>query len=134
MSVPNFAQANRDLASLQQRQQGLDAAIFGGELWMEPGVAERAAVRCEQQIDEVDQMIYDLRPLARERKFGDNADGRAVAAAFKDAAVTGENSVEGVLRNSQDVLRNMAATYRAAGRAAAQAEQANQQMFQGDAR
>ena len=80
-------------------------------------------------------MIYDLRPLARERKFGDNApDGRAVAAAFKDAAVTGENSVEGVLRNSQDVLRNMAATYRAAGRAAAQAEQANQQMFQGDAR
>ena len=64
-------------------------------------------------------------------KFGDNADGRAVAAAFKDAAVTGENSVEGVLRNSQDVLRNMAATYRAAGRAAAQA---NQQMFQGDAR
>lgn len=101
---------------------------------MEPGVAERAAVRCEQQIDEVDQMIYDLRPLARERTFGDNADGRAVAAAFKDAAVTGENSVEGVLRNSQDVLRNMAATYRAAGRAAAQAEQANQQMFQGDAR
>ena len=41
--------------------------------------------------------------------------------------------MEGVLRNSQDVLRNMAATYRAAGRAAAQAEQANQQMFQGDA-
>ena len=47
--------------------------------------------------------------------------------------MTGENSVRGVLVKSQEVLRNMAATYRAAGRAAARAEQANQQMFRGGA-
>ena len=39
----------------------------------------------------------------------------------------------GVLVKSQEVLRKMAATYRAAGRAAARAEQANQQMFSGGA-
>ena len=133
MSVPNFMQANQGLAAMQQQQQGLNAAVTAGELWMEPDVAERAAARCEQQIDEVEFMIRDLEPLERQRKFGDNEDGLATAKAFKDAAVTGENSVMGVLVKSQEVLRNMAATYRAAGRAAARAEQANQQMFSGGA-
>ena len=133
MSVPNFMQANQGLAAMQQQQYGLDAAVTAGELWMEPDVAERAAARCEQQIDEVELILDGLRDLDRERKFGDNADGLATAKAFKDAAVTGENSVRGVLVKSQDVLRNMAATYRAAGQAAAQAEQANQQMFRGGA-
>jgi hypothetical protein len=126
-------QANQGLAAMQQQQHGLDAAVTAGELWMEPDVAERAAARCEQQIDEVELILDGLRDLDRERKFGDNADGLATAKAFKDAAVTGENSVRGVLVKSQDVLRNMAATYRAAGQAAAQAEQANQQMFRGGA-
>jgi len=131
VSVPNFAQANQGLGAMQQQQQGLSAAVAAGQLWMEPDVAERAAVCCEQQIEEVESIIDDVRRLGRERKFGDNADGRAVAKAFADAAVSGENSIQGVLVKSQEVLRNMAATYRAAGRAAAQAEQANQQMFRG---
>ena len=118
---------------MQQQQHGLSAAVTAGHLWMEPDVAERAAARCEQQIDEVRSIIFDLQPLERERKFGDNEDGLAAAKAFKDAAVTGENSVRGVLVKSQEVLRNMAATYRAAGQAAARAEQANQQMFRGGA-
>jgi hypothetical protein len=126
-------QANQGLAAMQQQQHGLDAAVTAGELWMEPDVAERAAARCEQQIDEVESILYGLRDLDQARKFGDNADGRAAATAFRDAAVTGENSVRGVLVKSQEVLRNMAATYRAAGRAAARAEQANQQMFRGGA-
>ncbi|MGH3979273.1 MAG: hypothetical protein ACRDRZ_09775, partial [Pseudonocardiaceae bacterium] len=130
---PNFAQAGQGLQQLQQQQQGLKAAVAAGELWMEPDVAERAAARCEQGIDEVDQIIYDLEPLARERKFGKNDHGHQVATAFKDAAVTGENSVAGVLRESKDVLRDMAQTFRDAGRAASVAEQANQRMFDGGA-
>ncbi len=133
MSVPNFAQANQGLAAMQQQQHGLSAAVTAGHLWMEPDVAERAAARCEQQIDEVRSIVFDLQPLERERKFGDNEDGLTTAKAFKDAAVNGENSVRGVLVKSQDVLRNMAATYRAAGQAAAQTEQANQQMLRGGA-
>lgn len=133
MSVPNFAQANQGLAAMQQQQTGLRAAVEAGKLWMEPDVAERAAVCCEQQITEVESIIDDLRELDRERKFGDNADGHAIARAFKDAAVTGPDSIKGVLLNAQQVLQNMADTYRAAGRAAAQAEDANQQMFRGSA-
>jgi hypothetical protein len=133
VSVPNFTQANQGLAAMQQQQHGLSAAVTAGELWMEPDVAERAAARCEQQIDEVELILDGLRDLDRERKFGDNEDGLATAKVFKDAAVTGENSVRGVLVKSQDVLRSMAATYRAAGQAATQAEQANQQMLSGSA-
>jgi len=133
VSVPNFTHASQGLAAMQQQQHGLNAAVTAGDLWMEPDVAERAAARCEQQIDEVELILDGLRDLDRERKFGDNEDGLATAKAFKDAAVTGENSVRGVLVKSQEVLRSMAATYRAAGQAAAQAEQANQQMFSGGA-
>ena len=133
MSVPNFTQASHGLAAMQQQQHGLSAAVTAGHLWMEPDVAERATARCEQQIEEVESILDGLRDLGQARKFGDNADGRAAAMAFRDAAVTGENSVRGVLVKSQEVLRNMAATYRAAGRAATQAEQANQQMFSGRA-
>lgn len=131
VSVPNFAQANQGLAAMQAQQSGLSAAVEAGTLWMEPDVAERAAVRCEQQIDEVEFMIADLVDLGRARRFGDNEDGRAIAQAFVDAAVTGPDSITGVLRHSQEVLRNMAATYRAAGRVAAESEEANQQMFEG---
>lgn len=129
--MPSFVQASQGLETLQQEQRGLQAAVAAGELWMEPDVAERAAQRCEQQIIEVNEIIGDLRPLARERRFGDNDHGHQVARAFKDAAVTGENSVAGVLRESKDVLRDMAQTFRDAGRAAAAAEQANQQLFGG---
>ena len=131
--MPSFVQASQGLAALQQEQRGLQGAVAEGELWMEPDVAERAALRCEQQIDEVDLIIQDLQPLGRERRFGDNDHGHQVATAFKDAAVTGENSVAGVLRESKDVLRDMAQTFRDAGRAATAAEQANQQMFGGGA-
>ncbi|MGH3980628.1 MAG: hypothetical protein ACRDRZ_16790 [Pseudonocardiaceae bacterium] len=131
MSMPNFAQSNQGLAAMQQHQQGLQAAVDAGQLWMEPDVAERAAQRCEQQVVEVDEIINDVRPLGRKRKFGDNADGEAAAEVFRNAAVEGSDSVTGVLTNSQEVLRSMAATYRAAGRAAAQAEQTNRQMFRG---
>ena len=133
MSVPNFTQASQGLAAMQQQQHGLNAAVTAGDLWMEPDVAERAAARCEQQIDEVELILDGLRDLDRERKFGDNEDGLATAKSFKDAAVTGENSVRGVLVKSQEVLRSMAATYRAAGQTAVQAEQANEQMFSGGA-
>lgn len=114
MSVPNSAQANHGLAAMQQQQTGLRAAVEAGTLWMEPDVAERTAVRCEQQIGEFQMMIEKLRNLDRERKFGDNADGHAIAKAF-NAAVTGPDSVRGVLVNAQRVLQNMADTYRAAG-------------------
>lgn len=133
MSIPNFAQSNQGLAAMQQQQIGLSAAVEAGTLWMEPDVAERAAVRCEQQIEDFESMINRLQDLGRKRKFGENADGHAIAAAFADAAVSGPDSVAGVLVNAQQVMRNMAATYRAAGQAAAQAEQANEQTFRSGA-
>ena len=53
MNMPNFAQAGQQLNGLRQQQSELAAAVESGQLWMEPDVAERAAARCEQAVDEL---------------------------------------------------------------------------------
>ncbi|MGH3979165.1 MAG: hypothetical protein ACRDRZ_09225 [Pseudonocardiaceae bacterium] len=127
MTYPNFAQQSRRLAAFRQEQRGLQAAVAAGELWMEAGVAERAAKRCERGFTEVEEIIDKLRPLGREFRFGENDHGRQVAKAFKNAAVGDHNSVTAVLRESQHVLRDMAQTFREAGRAVEHAERTNEQ-------
>jgi hypothetical protein len=93
----------------------------------EAGVAERAAARCEQAVRDIDDLVYDARNLARKRKFGDNEDGQAAAERFAQA---GQDYID-TMRNSQQVFRNMAATYRAAARTVNEADATNEQMFRG---
>ena len=125
MNMPNFAQAGQQLDGLRQQQSELAAAVESGQLWMEPDVAERAAARCEQAVDELHAWLDDTRALTERRKFGANEDGEAAASRFSQA---GQEYV-GVMTNARNVFQRMADTYRAAGRAAAQAEESNQQMF-----
>lgn len=111
------------LAGVAQQQSSLAAGVAAGELWLESGVAERAAVRCEQTVREIDDLVLDAQDLTRKRKFGDNADGNAAAERFAQAGVDYIDS----MRNAQQVFRNMAATYRAAGRTIAETDAANEQ-------
>src|SRR3954452_9158855 len=98
-----FQHASAQLAGVAAQQNSLAAAVAAGELWMEAGVAERAAARCEQVIREIDDLVYDARNLARKRKFGDNEDGQAAAERFAQA---GQDYID-TMRNSQQVFRNM---------------------------
>ncbi len=118
-------QEGGSLAGVVQQQRTLAAAVAAGELWLESGVAERAATRCEQTVREIDRLVYDAQALTRMRKFGDNADGHAAAARFAQA---GQDYID-TMTNAQQVFRNMAATYRAAGRTITEADAANEQMF-----
>ncbi|MGH3977511.1 MAG: hypothetical protein ACRDRZ_00670 [Pseudonocardiaceae bacterium] len=127
MPVPDFAQAGQDLAGLQQHQQGLQSAIDAGQLWMEPGVAERAAVACDQQVERVRQILRKCYRIQQQARFGANEDGEAAAARYERAG----NEFVAVMEGAQRVFEDMAANFRKAGRAAAQAEEANQQMFRG---
>ncbi|MGH3608397.1 MAG: hypothetical protein ACRDRD_09980, partial [Pseudonocardiaceae bacterium] len=120
-------QAGGQLAGVAQQQSSLAAAVAAGELWLEPRVAERAAARCEQAVKDIDRLVYDAQALTRMRKFGDNADGHAAAARFAQA---GQDYID-TMTNAQQVFRNMAATYRAAGRTITEADAANEQMFRG---
>jgi ABC-type nitrate/sulfonate/bicarbonate transport system substrate-binding protein len=123
----NFEHASAQLAGVAEQQNSLTAAVAAGELWMEAGVAERAAARCEQAVRDIDDLVYDARDLTRKRRFGDNEDGQAAAERF---AQTGQDYID-TMRNSQHVFRNMADTYRAAGRTVTEADATNEKMLRG---
>lgn len=122
-----FGQAGAQLADVAQQQNSLAAAVAAGELWMEAGVAERAAACCDQTVKDIDDWLRRAQVLTRRRKFGANEDGEAAAARFAQA---GQEFID-TMRNAQRVFRNMAATYRAAGRTVSAADAANEQMFRG---
>jgi hypothetical protein len=121
----NFEQVGAQLAAVDAQQKSLGAAVAAGELWMEAGVAERAAARCERVIEELDDSLASARELTRLRKFGDNEDGHAAAARFAQAGV----DYIATMRKARQVFRNMATTYRAAGRTVSEIEAANEQLF-----
>ena len=125
----SFEQAGAQLADVAAQQGSLAAAVAAGELWMEAGVAERAAARCDHAVKELDDSLRDALQLTRSRRFGDNEDGHAAAARFAQA---GQDYIA-TMRKAQQVFRNMAATYRAAGRAVTETEAANEQLFRGRA-
>ncbi|HEX6402726.1 MAG TPA: hypothetical protein VF003_06145 [Pseudonocardiaceae bacterium] len=124
----SFEQAGAQLADIAAQQNSLAAAVASGELWMEAGVAERAAARCEQAVEDLDKaLLRGAEKLSRLRKFGDNEDGHAAAERFAQA---GRDYIA-TMRQAQQVFKNMAVTYRAAGRTVAETEAANEQLFRG---
>lgn len=122
-----FEQVSGQLAGIGQQQTDLRRAVDSGELWMEAGVAEAAAKRCDQTRDEINQWLNDTERLTQRRKFGANEDGNLAAEKFGQAG----DEVVGVMVNARTVFENMAATYRAAGRTVAEADAAGEQKFQG---
>jgi len=124
-----FEDVSANLANAAQKQTDLQRAVASGELWMEDGVAERAAARCEQAISDLDGWLANADRLTKRRKFGANNDGDATAERFGQA---GEEIVM-VMQNAQRVFASMADTYRAAGRTVAEVDAAGQQSFRGRA-
>jgi hypothetical protein len=123
----SFEHTSAQLADVAAQQNSLAAAVAAGELWMDAGVAERAAARCDQAVKELDDSLAAADKLTRRRKFGDNEDGNAAAERFTQAG----REYIATMQKVQYVLQNMAATYRAAGRTAAETETANKQLFRG---
>lgn len=122
-----FEEVSSQLADVGRQQNDLQRAVASGELWMEAGVAEAAAARCQQTVDEINQWLSDARRIAERRKFGNNEDGLRAAERFGQA---GDEMVT-VMMNARTVFENMAATYRAAGRTVAEADAAGGQSFRG---
>ena len=123
----SFEQGGAQLADIAAQQNSLAAAVAAGQLWMEAGVAERAAARCDQAVEDLDDSLTAAKKLTRLRAFGDNEDGHAAAERFARA---GRDYVK-TMQHVQEVFRNMAATYRAAARTVAETEAANEQLFRG---
>jgi hypothetical protein len=123
----SFEQVGALLAGAAQQPSSLAAAVAAGELWMEAGVAESAAARCDRAVEEIDDLLMRARRLTRRAQFGNNDDGEAAAARFAQA----NQDYLDTMRNAQRVFANMAETYRAAGRTITEDDAANEQMFRG---
>lgn len=122
-----FEQAGAQLMGINGQQTDLQSAVAAGELWMEAGVAETAARRCEQAVVDINRWLGGARRLAERAEFGANEDGEAAAERFAQAG----RELIAVVENARTIFQNMATTYRAAGRTVTEADEAGQQMFRG---
>ena len=68
VSETSFGELGGTLGALTEQQSDLEAAVESGQLWMEAGVAERAAARCEQAVDELRTWLGDTRALTERRQ------------------------------------------------------------------
>lgn len=123
----SFEQIGAPLVGAAQPPSSLAAAVAAGELWMEAGVAESAAARCDRAVREINDLLRDARDVIRKREFGGNEDGNRVAERFAQA---GQDYID-AMKNAQKVFANMAVTYRVAGRTVAEIDVANERMFRG---
>lgn len=121
-----FRGLEEGLLNVREHQQQLSGAVAGGQLWMEEGVAERAAGICDRAVVELDEWLTTANVLTRQLPFGENEDGNASANAYARA---GANYIE-VMRGARDHYQAMAQTYRAAGRTMEQTDQDAAQPFQ----
>ncbi len=124
-----FEQVSGQLAGVERQQTDLRRAVDSGDLWMEAGVAEAAAARCQQTVDEIREWLRDAGRLVERLPFGDNEDGWAAEARYIQAG----DEIITVMENARTVFENMRDTYRAAGRTVAEADEAGAQSFRGGA-
>lgn len=122
-----FQQADAQLVGINGQQTDLQRAIVAGELWMDADVAKRAAERCDLAAMKITESLDMADQLTWTRRFGNNEDGWAAADRFAQAG----REYVAALGKARTVIENMAATYRAAGLAAAQADEVGRQSFRG---
>ena len=120
-----FAAQSAQLTQSTTDWSQLKASAAGGQLRMEPGVAERAAQRCEAMVATLDGRYRDAQFLVVSANMGDCVVGNQLRDTFNNKATGGTNSLISVIAQHQQILTDMAATYRAAGAAFAAQESTN---------
>lgn len=103
----------------------LKAAAATGQLRIEPGVAEKAAKRCEAMVATLDGHWKGAQSLTVGGAAGDCEIGRQLGQTLDAKASGGTNSLMSVVAQHQQILTDMATTYRAAGAAFATQEHSN---------
>lgn len=120
-----FGEVGAALADVKREQSELRREVDSGQLWMEAGVADAAARRCDRTCEEINRWLWQAEQLTERRKFGANEDGRNAAERYAQAGL----EVTAVMKEARTVFENMAATYRVAGGLAATTDEANAQML-----
>jgi hypothetical protein len=133
-----FAGAALGITAMQQNYVNLKGAVDSGQVSITPDAATNAAKACNDQatafLDMRDRAAR-LATYARGMKLGDCAEGKGMVDTFvqKANAGTGEsgNSAYALLTQAANIMKNMAATYEAAGKMYHETDQDNARAFKG---
>ncbi|BCN76472.1 hypothetical protein [Prescottella equi] len=109
----------------------LGARAEAGELYLEPGVAQKCAQRCAELVAELDQIKRGATGLTRIDGLGHLLSGIALARKFEQKASGGEHSLDQALGEHITVVEQMQSVFEKIAANYAAAEESNAQRFTG---
>ncbi|MEV0698551.1 hypothetical protein AB0I53_11620 [Saccharopolyspora sp. NPDC050389] len=111
-----FAAAKEGLKAVSGRTQWINQQVGAGKLMLDPDVADKAAKRCEEEIDALRDLLRYAQALGTVKGLGDYPDGQQLAKRFEDKATHGDAGVLKLLRDMQDELKKQADAFRGAAK------------------
>lgn len=105
--------------------------VDAGELFLEPGVAERCAARCAELHGRLVELQQDAKGLASIDGLGHLPSGVALARKFEQKASGGEYPLDQALADHIIVVEQMQAVFEKIAATYAAAEESNAQRFTG---
>ncbi|NKS25262.1 hypothetical protein GS505_05220 [Rhodococcus hoagii] len=107
----------------------LGAQVDAGELYLEPGVAEKCAQRCAQLRAELEAISWRSKNLTRIDGLGHLPSGTALARKFEQKASGGEYPLDQALADHITVVEEMQSVFEKIAANYAATEESNAQRF-----
>ncbi|MFI0469315.1 hypothetical protein ACH347_35020 [Saccharopolyspora sp. 5N102] len=111
-----FEAALEGLQVVRGKTQWINQQVSAGKLALDPEVAEKAAKRVEEEIQELAVLMRDARQLGRVVGLGNYPDGQQLTQRFVDKAEHETAGALPLIKEMQKVLQEQADAFRAAAR------------------
>ncbi|MER7010890.1 hypothetical protein ABT324_05625 [Saccharopolyspora sp. NPDC000359] len=111
-----FAKAKAGLAAVSGQTQWISSQVGAGKLSLDPEVAERAAKRCDDEVEALQDLWRTAQALRTVKGLGDYPDGQQLAKRFQDKAADGDSGALKLIRDMQDELKKQAQAFRDAAK------------------
>ncbi len=96
-----------DMSGGVARWEFLAQEAQAGRLRLDPTIARDLTVACDRRIDELNDMMYRAKTLAKVEGFGELPSGVLLATKFSQKGSGGTNSLDVVLQQHIDVVKAM---------------------------
>ena len=111
-----FAAAKEGLKAVSGQTSWINSQVGAGKLALDPDAAEKAAKRCEEEIDALRDLLGEARAITRVQGLGDYPDGKQLAKRFEDKAGDPNAGVLTLVRDMQEELKKQAEAFRGAAK------------------
>ncbi|MFC7343134.1 hypothetical protein [Saccharopolyspora griseoalba] len=111
-----FAAAKEALGAVSGQTSWINSQVSAGKLALDPEAAEKAAKRCEDEIEELGDLWKITQALNTVKGLGDYPDGKQLAKRFEDKASDPEAGAMKLIRDLQEELRKQAEAFRGAAK------------------